>query len=633
MEKWLESIYTDGSRNFISNPHPKKGEKIKVSLRTLEDSPIQYVILRTKLNGIEIPFTMNRIKSKNGLSYYESPEITLYEDVFHYHFFIVTKDRIFYYNQMGIQDYLPDETYDFKILVDYDAPSWVSKSVFYQIFPDRFYNGNKGNDVKDGEYVFDGHKTSHYENWNTIPKEYDDGFCLDFYGGDLEGIKEKIPYLKHLGVNAIYVNPIFYAATVHRYDCLDYFNVDPHLGGNEALIELIEELHKNDMRLIIDVSINHTGTANKWFNKNAEFFPKEVGAFNNPNSPERDYYFFNEKNEYASWFGTPTLPTLNYTSSTLRKMIFDSPDCLVKKWIKAPYNADGWRFDVADVMARNNEYQLHHDVWPKIRKAIKEEKSDAYILAEDWADCAEFLNGNEWDSSMNYFGFTRPVRQFVGQQDLFQQRNPLISGINPKMTAREFVGRVSEHLFKLSFAIQENQFNLLDSHDVSRLHNDPNINLGDYRGAVIMLFTFPGTPSIYYGDEANIDGTITTNEGCRYPFPWDCCMSKKSNYELYRKLAHLKLNEDTLQTGGIKFLSSCGYTLCYARIGLKKTYVVVFSTDDKETTVEIPYQIFGYESLSIREVFDMNVQYNLHDELEINVPPHTCYLLELEEQK
>lgn len=245
MKEWMNSLYTDGSKYFVSNPLPKKGEEITIKIRAFADAPIDTIFLRTKLNGVERLFEMKDKEVKDGLCYY-SCNVTCYEDMLHYHFYILTNDKIYYYTQMNITDYMPDETYDFKILYNYDQPSWVKNTVFYQIFPERFCNGNKENDVKTGEYTFDGYEATKIEDWNTPPENYEKAHCLDFYGGDLEGVIQKIPYLKKLGVNAIYLNPIFYAATVHKYDCLDYFHVDPHFGGDEALAEL----SKNFMKMI-----------------------------------------------------------------------------------------------------------------------------------------------------------------------------------------------------------------------------------------------------------------------------------------------------------------------------------------------------------------------------------------------
>ncbi len=213
---------------------------------------------------------------------------------------------------------------------------------------------------------------------------------------------------------------------MHKYDCIDYFQVDPHFGGNEALENLTKKLHENGIKIILDVSINHTGIAHKWFNKDGTFFPKSVGAYNNKNSLEREYYDFDENNNYRAWVGVKTLPALNYESLKLREIMYNGKESFVRKWLSAPYSIDGYRFDVGDNTARNNYSQLHHVIWPQIRNVIKSINKEAYILAEDWSDCGEFLKGDEWDSSMNYFGFARPVREFVGEVDLFNKKKSYI---------------------------------------------------------------------------------------------------------------------------------------------------------------------------------------------------------------
>ena len=451
---WLKSIYSDGSKYFVSKPLPETGDKIKIALKMCENPDVTAVFLQAKQNGVERPLKMNCVSSENGIVRYEV-EVQVFEKEFRYFFLIATPGCIYYYNEGGITTHIPDESRIFRLLVNFEQPEWVKNAVFYQIFPERFCNGNPQNDVKDGEYSFDGFKCKKIADWDSVPEPYQKAHCLDFYGGDLEGIKQKIPYLKKLGITAIYLNPIFYAATVHKYDCLDYFHVDPHFGGDEALAELTQELHKNGIRIILDVSINHTGIANRWFNRDGTFFPKSEGAFNNPESPEREFYFFGADNSYKAWFDVPTLPTLNYTSQKLRDVIYKNPDSLVKKWLKAPYCTDGWRFDVADTMARNNEIQLHHTIWPEIRKSIKEENKDAYILAEDWSDCTEFLNGDEWDSQMNYYGSCRPVRQFYGQTDIFTGREKELRGVSYKMTAKDLSEQITLFLSRLPFAVRQ----------------------------------------------------------------------------------------------------------------------------------------------------------------------------------
>ena len=246
MEEWLESVYSDGTECFVSNPLPKLGESVTVRIRMYEDAPAEHVLLRTIPNGAEMLIEAKKEKTERGLTYYAA-ELKMTESRMQYHFYLVCKDVVYFYTQRQITTYIPDHTYDFVLLADYEQPKWVKKSVFYQIFPERFCNGNPENDVKDGEYRLNGHDTIHMKSWEEEPLPYEKGFCLDFFGGDLEGVKQKIPYLKELGVTAVYLNPIFLAPSVHKYDCIDYFHVDPHFGGDEALAELCKALHEQGM--------------------------------------------------------------------------------------------------------------------------------------------------------------------------------------------------------------------------------------------------------------------------------------------------------------------------------------------------------------------------------------------------
>lgn len=630
--RWLKSIYSDGSSFYVSNPLPKKGEEITISLQIASDAPVQGIFLEGKSNGVSHPHQMKKASSKGGLDRYEV-NIRVWENEFRYFFIIASDSCIYYLTQEGISTWIPNEAYLFRILTNYTQPSWVKNAVFYQIFPERFCNGNPENDVKDGEYIFDGHPTQRITDWNKSPDHYDKAHCLDFYGGDLEGIKQKIPYFKKLGITALYLNPIFYAATVHKYDCLDYFHVDPHFGGDEALAELTSELHKNGIKIILDVSINHTGIANRWFNRDGMFFPKTEGAYNNPDSEERSFYFFKEDNKYKAWFDVETLPTLNYTSEKLRERIFLSKDSLVKKWLKAPYSTDGWRFDVADTMGRNDELQLHHEIWPLIRNAIKEENKDAYILAEDWTDCTEFLNGNEWDSPMNYYGSCRPIRQFFGQTDIFNGRNEILRKIPYKMSAKDFTSQVSNWLSRLPFTIQQMQFNLIDSHDVPRFHNDKNMSKDSVRGAAILIFTLPGCTNVYYGDEADIDGFTEEIEGCRFPMPWSKDIEKTDSYALYQKLIKIKTSEKSFSDGGYKVLYAEDYTFAFARFTPDEAYITVVSQEDEDKEIEIPLDAFNsklYEKAPECDVFGEKLTARVQEKsLFLNVPKGKSFLIKL----
>lgn len=605
METWLESVHSDGTAAFVSNPSPKLFEDVTIRIRMYENAPVKHVILRSMPNGMERLDEMHIAKREKGFVYYEVT-LRMNEKRIQYHFYLVCEDIVYFYTQREITTYLPDHTYDFVLLADYVQPEWVKHAVFYQIFPERFCNGDPSNDVRSGEYTQNGHPAIQMEKWDLPALPYEQAYCLDFFGGDLQGIQQKIPYLKELGVTALYLNPIFFAPSSHKYDCLDYFHVDPHFGGDEALADLSTALHENGMKLILDISINHTGIAHKWFNRDGIWFDKSIGAYNNPDAVERKYYFLEEDNTYHGWFNVDTMPTLNYTSEELRDMIYRNEDSVLKKWLKPPYSIDGWRFDVADTFARNDEIQLADELWPEICESIKSVNPQAYILAEHWGDCAQYLQGNAWDSPMNYYGCGRAIRQFLGEADLFMQKHPALRTSLYKMTAKDVKNRILQHLAKLPHVIWENQFNLFDSHDTSRLHNNPKIQREEYRGAVIFQFMLPGAASIYYGDEAEIDGYIDSMEGCRFPMPWDKAFRDGSRYHLHHTLAHLKAEHPALSLGGMKFLYADGQIISIVRFCEQEAFVCIISTDDNDKSIRLPlgavgavkpvecYDIFGY---------------------------------------
>ena len=329
--------------------------------------------------------------------------------------------------------------------------------------------------------------------------------------------------------------------------------------------------------------------------------------------------------------GIQDLPTLNYTSEELRKVIYQNEDSVIRKWLKPPYCIDGWRFDVADVFARNDEVQLAYEIWPKLRESIRGENPDAYILAEDWGDCAGYLQGEEWDSPMNYYGCGRVIRQFVGEPDLFNGRNEYLREVNYKMTAKDVKNRVMEHLAKLPFVIWQNQFNLFDSHDVSRLHNSEAVHPEEYRGAVMFLFIMIGAPSIFYGDEAAVGKGCEDREECRFTMPWDTGFEKKEMYRLYRTLAHLKLEKKAFSKGGMKFLYAQGQIIAIARFYEQEAYILVMSTDDTEREIILPLASIGASGFVGREdLFGEPVDTKRLNarEIRMKVKAHQSYLME-----
>lgn len=632
MTHWLNTVYSDSGAVFVSNPAPQKGETVTIRLRMLRNNEIKYVYVRLKIFGVEQLIPMKEEKIKNNLIYYAA-DIICNERRMQYQFYLATDTNIYYYTQHRITDYMPDEKRDFILLTDYKQPSWISKSVCYQIMTDRFRNGKPELTVKTGEYTYHGHQPIQIEDWNTEPYPYSTARCMDFYGGDLYGIIERLDYLRNLGVTVLYLNPIFTAPTIHKYDCLDYFEVDPHFGGNEAFAELCQEVHRRGMKIILDISINHTGSAAKWFNKSNEFYPPEVGAYQNKNKIEREYYFIHDDGSYETWAGVKTMPKLNYTSSRLRDVIYRKRDSVLQKWMQPPYSIDGWRFDVADCMARSPQADCYHEVWREINRELKTLNPELLILAEDWSDCSQMFNGEEWDSTMNYFGCARPLREFAGEKDLLTARNPVLHTINTRFTAEQLKERILQFYAALPTAVAHQMFNLIDSHDVARLHNNPAVRFDDYKGTVIALFGLPGMVNIYYGDEISLPGRITDIfEGCRFPMDWNSPITgqKAEIFELYRSLSALKQESAALQHGGFKAVFAQEGVFIFARFTEDETLLFIWSVSDQTEDIYIDAAEFGIPKADTGILIGTIAQWGIEvSELRLCLAPHESAVLQI----
>lgn len=599
MKNLLKTIYHDSTKNYVSNPYPKLKEEIEIKIRIKKSEEIKGVYIRYRNLGEEVIKKMEESYEKNGLVYYTT-NVVCHEKLLSYYFNIATEDELYFYNQNKITRYRPDNTFNFKIMVGYDAPDWMASSAFYQIMADRFYNAKPELTIKPGSYKYQGFEPINMK-WDEIPYEWDKSHCMDFYGGDLYGVKEKLDYLQELGVNAIYFNPIFTSPTIHKYDALDYFEIDPSLGGDDAFAKLCEDIHNRGMKLILDISINHTSSSSKWFNKEGIFYDKSIGAYNNPDSPYREFYFIDEKGNYKSWAGVKTMPQLNYGSEKLRKIIYKDDDSVLKKYLKAPYNIDGWRFDVADVMARNDELNVYDEVWEEIYKEIKSVNPKALILAEEWQEASEMYDGKKWDSTMNYFSSTIPIREFVGEGDLFTNRHPELSKVKYKFGARKLANRIKQFYNKVPSQIQYQMFNLINSHDVTRLYNNPEIDQEVYKGAVMTLFALPGATNIYYGDEKHLDGAMHSIEGARYPMDWsDKLNEEKSEInKIYKTLLHLKTEDEAYGFGGFKILYAKNKVFVLARFTEDEAYITVWSKAKVSVEIEIDLDILGLKNPEI----------------------------------
>ena len=460
------------------------------------------------------------------------------------------------------------------------VPDWFGQGVTYQVFPDRFRRSR----VPSPEGLV-GSRTVH-ENWEDFP-EYrpDDRGEIrnrDFFGGDFQGIIDKLDYLKSLGVETLYFNPIFEAAENHRYGTADYNRVDPMLGTNEDFSRLCREAHNLGMRVMLDGVFNHTGFVSRYFNGDG-FYP-ETGAYQSPDSPYRSWFNFAQwPQKYDSWWGIYSLPAVNENDPGYRDFIFGGEDSVVRRWLRA--GADGWRLDVAD--------ELPDDFVAGIHRAAREEKPNAVVIGEVWEDGStkvaygvrrKHILGGHCDGLMNY---------------------PLRSAI-----LSFFLGGGSESFIKGMEDIRENYppfafysaMNSLDTHDTPRLLTLLGAG-GEYRdqskewraqyrlspkqrargkellkAAALLMFCFPGSPTVYYGDEAGMEGFEDPFN--RQTYPWGREDQDLLNW--YRALGRLRNRHPALRRGSIRYVHGKGPLMAFLRETGDERLLCVFNAGDEE---------------------------------------------------
>lgn len=578
----LMKLFSTLSETFVSDMFPGKGDEITVRLSS--DCLLERALLRyDSYTGLSRDCEMRCLGWRDNAYFYEA-ELPIFtaDDKLSYYFIAVKDGKTFYYSKAGIKKTVPPFSLRFIIIPSLDAPSWITDATCYQIFPDRFCNGDPSNDVKDGEYEFDGAMVQ-AKAFDSIPEEFDKARCLDFYNGDLKGIEDKLDYLKKLGVSLIYLNPIFSSMTVHRYDSTDFFTIDKKLGGNEALISLIRKAHEMGIRIMMDISINHVGTASAWYEK----------ALNG--DEECSSYFTRDKDgRIKFWNDVTTLADLDYSSESLRDIIYRSPDSAMQKFLKPPFSIDAWRLDVAPEVARTEDKSLCLEVWREARKALKAVKRDLYIVGEGWDDSRIYLDGDAWDSTMNYFGSSRPLRNLVGEEDRFL--NPGW-GFPPKERARigahDFVDAVNSYLEGNNDQMVYFMMNLIDSHDTPRLHNHEIASDDRLLSLSLILYMLPGFPSLYYGDEIKLDGRISSMEGARYPMCWDEKRWNRRYLEWYASLGEIRKKQG-FGKSALLMEALDDETISIRRFLPSETLVAVINLSTEEKSLDLdPFMLKG----------------------------------------
>lgn len=619
------AIFHDATEQFRIPCEPEKNSQVRLVLRTARYNVEQVFLFA---NGNK--YNMARTDRDRLFDYY-SITIPVGEDAIYYYFEISSGRTTLYYTQLGAHTDL-NQDYNFVIYPGFVTPQWVRGAVMYQIYVDRFCNGDITNDVVDREYAYIGEPVNHVEDWDKYPATMG---VREFYGGDLQGVMDKLDYLKDLGIQCIYFNPLFVSPSNHKYDIQDYDYIDPHFGkivddGGEALSEgdldntratkykkrvtnlanleasnelfakLVEEAHKRDIKVIIDGVFNHCGSFNKWLDRERIYEGSqdfEAGAYVSADSPYRDFFQFNNPNEwpyngsYNGWWGHDTLPKLNYEGSKkLEEYILK----IGKKWVSAPYNVDGWRLDVAADLGFSEQY--NHEFWKKFRLAVKEANPNAVILAEHYGDCNNWLHGDEWDTIMNYDAFMEPITWFLTGMEKHSDGYDGNKVGNPAF----FFDAMRHNMSRMGGSPVRISMNELSNHDHSRFLTrtnrivgrtqsrgpkaaEENVNKAVFREAVVIQMTWPGAPTIYYGDEAGLCGW--TDPDNRRTYPWGNEDMELINF--HKAVIQIHKETPALVDGSYKSLYGEYNVVVYGRFKEDSKAVALINNNDVEKNVEI----------------------------------------------
>ena len=618
------AMFSDGTKDYRNPPEPDVNEMVTIRFRTAKDN-VDIVWL---CNG-EKKISMRKQETEGPFDYYQA-EVQLGEEPYHYYFEAVTGMLHCFYDRMGVTPEIRHE-YDFVIVPGFSTPGWAKGAVMYQILVDRFCNGDVTNDVLTNEYYYIQVYSQRVEQWEKCPANFGVG---EFYGGDLAGVIQKLDYLQELGIEVLYFNPLFVSPSNHKYDIQDYDYIDPHYGvieedggallssgetdntqatryikrvsdhrnleaSNALFARLVDEAHKRGMRVILDGVFNHCGSFNKWLDKEL-IYEREVGyatgAYVSADSPYRNFFQFYDENRwpyngsYDGWWGHDTLPKLNYEGS---RELYDYILDIGRKWVSPPYNADGWRLDVAADLGHSVEF--NHSFWQDFRKAVKEANPEAIVLAEHYGDPVEWLRGDQWDTVMNYDAFMEPLTWFLTGMEKHSDgyRQDMLGNF------QNFEGAMNYYMTRFLTPSLQCAMNELSNHDHSRFLTRTNhkvgrvdrlgsaaagedLNKGVMKEAVVVQMTWPGAPTIYYGDEAGAVGFTDPDNRRTYP----CGEEDQELLSFHRDMIRIHKENEAFRTGSLKFLGGDYQVMCYGRFNREQQFVIVINNDYVERHME-----------------------------------------------
>ncbi len=529
----LDTPHHDGGPMHVPEEAVALGDRVPVRVRIPAAAAARLgadgVVVRAVRDG-EPTYALARLDRVGDVDAWYVAEVEVHNPVTPYRFLVADPGGARWLTARGTfaRD-VPDDG-DFRLTVHGRAPRWARHGSVYQVFPDRFARSPAADARPLPAWA-------EPTPWDAEPAAHGARTGRQVYGGDLAGIEARLDHLERLGVDVLYLTPFFPARSVHRYDATTFDTVDALLGGDPALVSLTAAVHRRGMHLVGDLTTNHTGAAHDWFRRAQE----------DATCPEAGFYH-RDGDGYVGWLGHASLPKLDHRSAELGCRLLAGPDSVVGRWLRPPFDLDGWRVDVANMTGRHGAVDLAHDVARTMRATLAQVRPDAVLVGEHFHDASGDLSGDGWHAVMNYAAFARPVWGWLAPEGWTLPEVPVPM---PRRTGTAMTRAMVDFAARVPWSVTVAQWNLLGSHDTARIRS----RLGDpalVEVAAGLMATYPGTPFVFAGDEYGATGT--NGEHARVTMPWDRPDGRdERTFAVYRALLALRARSAALRDGGLRW--------------------------------------------------------------------------------
>ncbi|MGH3126981.1 MAG: glycoside hydrolase family 13 protein [Gaiellaceae bacterium] len=549
----LDTPHHDGSELYVPESPAELGEEITVLLRVAREAPVEDVAVRYVRDQDPLVVRAEVDRETESHTWWRA-SFPVWNPATPYRWLLSGGSFGYaWLNAAGLQPFDVPDGDDFVATPEPGGPDWHVRSVVYQVFPDRF--ASAGLDVDPPEWAIP-------RSWDELPTGRGPETPYEWYGGDLVGLREHLDHISELGANALYLTPFFPAGSTHRYDASSFDEVDPLLGGDQALVALTQAAAERGIRVIGDLTTNHVGSNHDWF----------ASALAG-RDPERGFFFFDPDLPagYECWYGVPSLPKLNYASVELRERMYEGERSAVRRWLEPPFALDGWRIDVANMTGRLHDVDLLPEIASGVRAAATRARPDALVVAEHAHDARADLQPGRWYGTMNYRGFTRPVWQWLRGDELPAG----VSGFFelpvevPRASAEAAVETMARFRAGVPWRSQVHSWLLLDSHDTARFRTIAGSRERQLVGVGLQM-TSPGVPMVFAGAELGLEGAW--GEDARRTMPWDRPGTWDIEVlEAYRRLIALRRSSGALAHGSMRYAHVSSDAIAYVRESIDET--------------------------------------------------------------